>query len=357
MKRNNHFAININDEDEKYEKEQNTKHSYILYSLLTAVSAIMTIMNVLAEEYIVMWATLIFTVCVLFDIALIAGGDKGIKTAKILLGVQALLLFSTFVVTGSPDGFSAIWVCLLPMISMVLFDKKEAVIVSGIMMAELVTLFYLPFGRGLLLYEYDATFMIRFPVLYAASFAIEYFLRKIRDNTYEMLIKSREKYQVLFCTDALTGIYNRYGFKQMIADMVKNIEEDTVFLILDIDKFKDVNDKYGHIVGDKVLKNIAEHLVVRLGRENVSRWGGEEFAAVLRINGGDGTAMVESLCESFRGNVMCNTIAVTVSIGATVIPAGTAVDFDTLMNTTDKRMYCAKEGGRDKVVIDKYNVI
>jgi diguanylate cyclase (GGDEF)-like protein len=129
-------------------------------------------------------------------------------------------------------------------------------------------------------------------------------------------------------------------------------------LMLDIDYFKQFNDTYGHIAGDKILKTIAEALLESVCRktDSVFRYGGEEFAVLLIDTDLPGGHIV---AERIRKKVLEKNIQngtdgegirfLTVSIGV----ASTSIDFENstqLLTTADENLYKAKESGRNKVV-------
>ncbi|GAA5130243.1 GGDEF domain-containing protein [Thalassotalea piscium] len=162
--------------------------------------------------------------------------------------------------------------------------------------------------------------------------------------------------RVIAKTDALTGLFNRRSlFKKgnlLVNEAVK--EGNTVSaILLDIDFFKSVNDNYGHDVGDKVIKMVAEVGTETIrSRDYYARLGGEEFAAIL-----PGASLEESkaFAERLREKVEqldLSTInierKITVSIGVANL-AQVTPSFDILLHAADEAMYNAKEQGRNRV--------
>lgn len=159
--------------------------------------------------------------------------------------------------------------------------------------------------------------------------------------------------------DPLTDVDNRKYFDEKIVDQIKIADEDNdpmSLLMVDIDHFKDFNDKYGHLVGDQVLRLVAGTLVKNLkGRDVICRYGGEEFVIILphtRLHDADSVA--NQLCETLaRKHIMRKGSsedlgAVTISIGATQYQKGE--DSEVLVARADAAMYKAKEAGRNRVV-------
>ena len=156
--------------------------------------------------------------------------------------------------------------------------------------------------------------------------------------------------------DMLTDLTNRRGFdEQLILEWqrAKREQEPLSILMIDIDKFKNYNDTYGHLKGDACLQTLAATLkqTLKRGTDMAARWGGEEFAVLLQntdING----AM--SVAENIRANVeetpiFGSDISVTVSIGVKAIIPTESDAMDDFINAADKALYCAKDLGRNRV--------
>jgi len=155
-------------------------------------------------------------------------------------------------------------------------------------------------------------------------------------------------------TDALTGIHNRTYFdyisKVMFSSAV-NLQQPLSILMIDIDYFKKVNDDFGHLVGDTVLKIVATLMKDNLRKEDIlARYGGEEFT-VLLPNTVEAMALVvaeKMRCEieSYNWGEVVTGLAVTISIGV----CQDDESLNTSINIADKRLYEAKELGRNRSV-------
>ncbi len=155
--------------------------------------------------------------------------------------------------------------------------------------------------------------------------------------------------------DVLTGLPNR---RVADAAILRGIEAGTALTILlfDVDRFKSVNDTFGHAIGDVVLRRVAKALASRARREDiVARWGGEEFIAVVR---GASPEVAERIGERYRNAVRdivfeagIGPTRVTTSVGvATWIGEGLAPTPGQLIRAADEALYSAKHGGRDRTV-------
>ena len=169
---------------------------------------------------------------------------------------------------------------------------------------------------------------------------------------------THKEMQRLAAFDALTGLYNRrVGVLRIKEEFSKAMSENTPISILmfDIDHFKNVNDKYGHLVGDRVLISIANLALssIRDG-DTLLRYGGEEFLCVLP---GASKADASIIAERIRTKVLDSAvknceqdIKVTMSIGVATYPRHDISDSDQLINLADEAMYAAKELGRNRTV-------
>jgi diguanylate cyclase (GGDEF)-like protein len=162
------------------------------------------------------------------------------------------------------------------------------------------------------------------------------------------------KYEKLASTDLLTGLYNRYKFSELYvtAYKTKSQRHNALSLILlDIDHFKQVNDEFGHNVGDRVLVQVA-HVLLRQVRsvDIVARWGGEEFIILLpTANLDQASKLAEKLRKSIAGKEIENVGKITASLGVSEVVVGDTME--SAIARADEALYRAKEDGRNRVVI------
>jgi diguanylate cyclase (GGDEF)-like protein/PAS domain S-box-containing protein len=163
----------------------------------------------------------------------------------------------------------------------------------------------------------------------------------------------------LAATDPLTGLANRRHFlDQMALALARQQRHDTVtaLLMLDLDWFKKVNDRYGHATGDEVLRHVAAVMTTSLRRiDLLGRLGGEEFAILLPDTEADGA---HEFAERLRQRVTAQPartesgeIRVTLSIGVTPFSPQDG-DIDAILARADRALYRAKENGRDRAELE-----
>lgn len=171
-----------------------------------------------------------------------------------------------------------------------------------------------------------------------------------------VLTEQLEKAQTEAIKDPLTGLRNRRGFDRAVQEfLTQEARQDGVALLLaDIDHFKQINDTHGHLLGDRVLRVIAQTLQANIkGRDLAARLGGDEFAVLLLQSRDQGA---EALAEQIRLAVAAGRIrregreaigAVTLSIGVAI--ARTDEPFESLYARADAELYRAKHEGRNRV--------
>ena len=163
-------------------------------------------------------------------------------------------------------------------------------------------------------------------------------------------------------TDSLTSILNRRRFAELAADAVAvalRHAQPAAVLMIDLDHFKAINDRFGHAIGDEVLRAFVQTAasVMRQG-DLFARVGGEEFAALLpqtEIEGAVALAQrLRQRCRDEPAHAAGATVPYTVSIGVARIPTDctAAPSIDSLLQRADAALYRAKVEGRDRVMVD-----
>jgi len=179
---------------------------------------------------------------------------------------------------------------------------------------------------------------------------------KARVNTQIVLKKQKDELIYIAFHDKLTGLYNRYYLmkagESKFSRATRHNEKLSV-IIGDIDNFKSVNDTYGHIYGDKVLKEIGALLNQNNRKEDfIARYGGEEFIIILEhCNASSAKEKAEKIREAIS-KLDIDGISVSASFGVAQIDTKNK-SFDSLIKDADEALYIAKDSGRNKVVLFK----
>jgi diguanylate cyclase (GGDEF)-like protein len=233
----------------------------------------------------------------------------------------------------SPSGFATkVSVCMVP-VAVMLYALAISIAMQ----------------MGLVLYPFNALAVgtaITATLAFTISFAVTY----INSVAFQKLLNSYEKFVHLSRTDPLTELLNRKG----VSDHVDQLLSPLDVAIIYIDKFKSINDSYGHAVGDAVIVNLAGTLKA-LGEKLglcVGRLGGEEFVAISSHSTGND---VLPICELLRSivetsGVNCDAITVNYTISVGIAHGYDNESFSEVLHRADAALYKAKSLGRNRVV-------
>ena len=188
----------------------------------------------------------------------------------------------------------------------------------------------------------------------------ERFLVTVANLAHIVVENSRlfERVQNLSMRDSLTELYNHRHSIDLVSNEVQRMgryQENFSVLMIDVDHFKDINDRHGHPAGDAVLRELAQIIKDTLRTvDAVGRYGGEEFIAILPHTAYDEARLT---AERVRVKVASHTfragrtpIPVTVSVGVATYPSEKVDSPNTLIREADLALYRAKEAGRNRVM-------
>jgi len=172
----------------------------------------------------------------------------------------------------------------------------------------------------------------------------------LRDK--ELVIQERESELMHEANyDSLTQIYNRNIFHRLIKEKIERVEESRkpfVLIMLDIDHFKKINDTYGHLVGDNILKSMTQLIKSHIRESDVfARWGGEEFVLSFNVPILKGVEIAQNLRKHIDEYVYESVGNITCSFGVTEFRLND--DIDSMLKRADEALYEAKNGGRNRV--------
>jgi diguanylate cyclase (GGDEF)-like protein len=150
--------------------------------------------------------------------------------------------------------------------------------------------------------------------------------------------------------DSLTNLANRRAIEHFCTSLPAT--ESICLVLVDVDHFKAVNDRYGHIVGDVVLREVAAVLSGSVrAQDRVARWGGEEFLIVLPGGsaglGAEAARRLRRRVEEHAWSLHASGLRLTVSAGVSAGPAG---EFEVVLSRADAAVYAAKRAGRNQVI-------
>lgn len=173
----------------------------------------------------------------------------------------------------------------------------------------------------------------------------------------EQLRYANTQLEVMATTDSLTGALNRRAFTMKVDQQARTVtDEPLCLLVIDADHFKQINDRFGHPMGDRALQLIASTLRAIATPSNVvGRLGGEEFGVLLR---NVGISQAEHVAETIRRAIADITLDVadgehplSASIGCAVAEVGARAGFGELFRVADRHLYDAKAKGRNSIAL------
>jgi diguanylate cyclase (GGDEF)-like protein len=175
----------------------------------------------------------------------------------------------------------------------------------------------------------------------------------------QLLEEQNHKLSYLAEHDPLSGLLNRRAFNGIVEHELlrfKRTQQPLCLLLLDLDHFKTVNDRFGHPLGDVVIKRVATLLSSQVrSLDSLARLGGEEFMLLLvdcdREHGLQIAEHLRQLVETHLKVVDGNAVALTVSIGLSYLEAGQSGTYDSLYVASDRALYSAKQDGRNRVKV------
>ncbi len=180
--------------------------------------------------------------------------------------------------------------------------------------------------------------------------------------SYFTIAAYQKRLEHMATTDSLSGALNRHSLDILLAQTIRQAErKNQAFsgILLDLDHFKVVNDKYGHLVGDQVIKDAVDLLRAQLRESDVlCRWGGEEFLIVLpECSLESARQIAEQIRTKFMQHEFCHGDRLTASIGiaefrlTALSDTEQADNSETWLHRVDMALYQAKESGRNKIVL------
>lgn len=207
-----------------------------------------------------------FVVC-----ALLCGVFRKRSATTVLMAILCIGTFTVYALTGENEGFSILWMLLVPAISMSLIGLRAGTVLSGYFQIFLMLLFWTPLKEaapGC----YTATFQVRFPVLYLTSFAAAVILTVQKEYYFQ-------KTEQMVYADSLTGLHNRRYYDIQKSRMTGSTVLSKLSIVsIDVNRLKYTNDTLGHRAGDELIFSSA-YLIRNAfpDAETICRVGGDEF--------------------------------------------------------------------------------
>jgi diguanylate cyclase (GGDEF)-like protein len=290
--------------------------------------------------------------------------QKTLQKAIVISSFNLFVFFLFYIIFNQNYDFGLIWSIFLPIFIIPINGHKKGLVLSLIFYAIAIVLAYNGIGEwqdG----QWNFHSFLRFSI---ASLVLVYvtYINELAIYKNNVLLQEKEnkeqkyikKLQEMAKQDHLTGIYNRRYISELSSKEIKEAkryEKNLSIAILDIDYFKNINDTYGHNIGDSVLKVFSKIISENIRDSDLfGRWGGEEFIIVFTNTSLDQAyekcLKLKELIENYKFEKVHK---ITCSIGVASIDASDRI-YD-IIERADKALYEAKQSGRNKVV--KYEEI
>lgn len=261
-----------------------------------------------------------------------------------------LVFFDLLIVFSRPEDLKFVWLFIYSTLFIFIKGNKIGLAGFAIMLLSLVLLKIQPFIP--VYYSTSQIIYIIFVVTILCSIVITF--QHVVETSQKLIVKQKQQLAKVSVTDRLTGIYNRAKLDDILENEIhryKRYKHVLGLILLDIDHFKDVNDTYGHQVGDKVLAELAVILKTHCRETDyVGRWGGEEFLFICPETDLDGIFI---LSETIRYSVESHKFSVidklTVSLGISGSEENDTAD--ALLKRADDALYYAKGYGRNQTIV------
>jgi diguanylate cyclase len=306
-------------------------------------------------------------------IAIGIGGERltvaGRETSPLLLLLLAMIIF-TLAWTRAGVSDSSMFLVGPMMVLAVLFLPLRQFVACTVLVAFGVLLLGLLTVYGPAQGGHSRSFLAVLPhiiIFWVAHFANAFMLDNIVCRVGRFLARERDRmaeenavWHRAAVTDVLTGSLNRRGFMDAAERQCRRSLEDRTslaLLMIDIDRFKSVNDTYGHAIGDRIIQDLAEQLRVHFRSSDIAgRLGGEEFCVLMS---GMELERAQQHAERFRAAIAAREVDTsagmlryTISIGLAWVKHSESLPW--LMHIADKALYRAKQQGRDRVATGNY---
>ncbi len=268
---------------------------------------------------------------------------KKYRNLEVMATVSLLLLSGIFIVAVFDelpgDKSSLIWVNVVPALAFFIKGKKGIYWSLGFFWVHLVLVLSRNLNIDKDLVDAYMSYMVVMVIFYFYAWMSERY-RKAWENIAKM--------------DSLTGVLSRTAFEEAMKreiDRARRYGEKFSVILFDLDNFKAINDNYGHIFGDKVLKRVAETVKTSLRSTDImARWGGEEFVILLPgTDGREALIVAEKLRRSVQNLGLGTKMRITASFGVAEVRDGD--DEVRLMLKADKALYSAKRNGKNRVEV------
>lgn len=317
-----------------YQKKDNTNDNFLIYCAVSFASFVLSIFNLIDGYSQMLVSTSILAVGLAFS-AFLSKKFNDTLYSDIIAAVLTGYTFSSFALHGSNEGFAILWIIVLPPI-MININRKVGLLFSIYILLFVFVICYTPI-KYLLTEYYTKTFLERFPTLCILDFFLTLYIWA--QSTY-----AEKELAVKTYVDELTGLYNR-SFYNLVCDYIENnnIQNQIAMVVMDVNGLKPVNDKYGHLVGDVIIRG-AGSIISNVAKNPmaVCRIGGDEFVAIINCDKEDISQIDNKFIELQEKWTSPEIDSISVSYGVACYRDYPNKTLEELYNIADEKMYTCK---------------
>lgn len=250
-------------------------------ALIAAVAfAVMSFLNIRESSYAMLVTTSVSAVFLLIGYFISKYAKKHVFL-QIVFYIIFIVVFTMYTLRGGNDGFAILWLIIATYAVMLAIDFRAGFVISAYYLIMLLLVFTGPFSF-LLQYDYDQTFMLRFPFLYAINFVFAiYIVIRVRTYQYKLLINKKEL-ERLSTIDLSTGLLNRNSFIKYQESFSEMGVKELGIVFIDVNGLHEINNRKGHPEGDRALRTIADLCRQFFPDDPVYRMGGDEFLILCK---------------------------------------------------------------------------
>lgn len=269
------------------------------------------------------------------------------------------ILFTYLAIWAVEDGSAIIWLFAFPPIVFYISEARVGVATCVMGLVGIMLLFSPIANLVLPDVPYSTNFRVTMVLALAFEMITCYILDRSRRRSKLGLLALASEFEYAAKHDALTGLANRReALAQLEAEYERYLRNGRPFTVLlaDIDLFKNINDNYGHHVGDDLIVLVGDTFLDQCRKvDTVARWGGEEYLVLLAETGSDEAVHIANrIREAIAENAVMmdqKPIGCTASIGVASIRGQESID--KLLQRSDEALYLAKTRGRNRVCVHK----
>ncbi|WP_421853457.1 GGDEF domain-containing protein [Marinomonas sp.] len=271
------------------------------------------------------------------------------------MAIIALYILGFYLIyAGGIKNSGPLWIYIIPSVTFAFLGLKQGIIANATFSVIASLMLFYP-NDLFLATTYSYEFKTRLIYVFLTIVALSGFYEAARHYSFMRLKFMKEKYEHQAQFDYLTLLPNRRGIQKILNkeyQQIKLTHHVSTIATLDIDRFKVINDEFGHEVGDMVLKHTSKVLsdCIR-SQDSLARWGGEEFLLLLPdTREADAIELLESIRERVEKTPFeHNTISISITLSVGLCETSPEVDFNDAIRFSDISLYQAKQAGRNTV--------